>query len=63
MPVITLAAARVNKGLTQKEAAKALGVSPRTLWQWENGITVPKADMIDAICELYEIPYNNLKFR
>ena len=62
MPKITLAAARINKGVTQKEAAKALGVSLRTLWQWENGVSMQKADKIDTICNYYEMPYDNLKF-
>jgi transcriptional regulator with XRE-family HTH domain len=59
---ITLKAARINRNLSQKEAAKALKVSNKTLWSWENGLSVPKADKIDAICELYEIPYDNLIF-
>lgn len=62
MPKISLASARVNAGLTQKEAAQKLNVSNRTLWQWEKGYTIPKADKIDAICALYNIPYDNLIF-
>ena len=62
MPKITLKAARVNVGLTQKEAAKRLDVSNTTLCNWENNVSVPKADKIDAICELYGIPYDNLIF-
>ena len=62
MPKITLKAARVNAGLSQKEAAKRLNISNKTLCNWENNITVPKADKIDAICELYGIPYDNLIF-
>ena len=59
---ITLKAARINRNLSQKEAAKALNVSNKTLCSWENGLSVPKADKIDAICELYEVPYDNLIF-
>ena len=32
---ITLAAARVNRGLTQKELAQMLGISNKTLCSWE----------------------------
>lgn len=32
-----LKAARARLGLTQAEAAKVVGISPRTLWQWESG--------------------------
>lgn len=59
---ITLKAARINRNLSQKDAAKALNVSNKTLCSWENGLSVPKADKIDAICELYEVPYDNLIF-
>lgn len=59
---ITLAAARVNAGLDQKTAAKKLKVSNKTLGNWENGISAPRADKIDAICKLYCIAYDNIIF-
>ena len=62
MSKLTLKAARVNAGLTQKKAAKRLKVSNKTLCRWENGVSMPKADKIDAICELYAVPYDNLIF-
>lgn len=62
MPRITLKAARVNVGFTQKEAAKKLQVSNKTLCNWEKGVSVPKADKIDAICTLYNVTYDNLIF-
>ena len=40
-PKITLAAARVNAGLTQKEAAKLLNLTPATLQNYESGKTTP----------------------
>lgn len=62
MPQITLKAARVNIGLSQKEAAKRLKVSNKTLCNWEKGVTMPRPDKIDAICELYGVSYDNLIF-
>lgn len=62
MVKFTLAAARVNAGLSQKEAAKALGISNKTLCKWENYASFPGADMIPAICELYGIPYDQIDF-
>lgn len=62
MPKITLKAARVNAGYTQKEAARILGVSNKTLGSWEKGLSVPRVDMIDKICALYKIDYDNLLF-
>ena len=63
MPVkISLRAARVNAGYSQKDAADRLGVSSKTLGNWEKGITFPPADKIPAICELYGVSYDNLNF-
>lgn len=59
---ISLRAARVNAGYSQKEAAELLGVTSKTLGNWENGITFPSADKIVAICELYGVSYDNLNF-
>lgn len=59
---ITLEAARVNAGYSQKEAAKKLGVSNCTLLRWEKGISMPRANQITDICELYAIPYDMLIF-
>ena len=59
---ITLAAARVNAGLTQSQVAKELKVSNKTVNNWGNGKAIPKADKIDAICELYRVPYDNIIF-
>lgn len=58
----TLAAARVNAGLSQKEAAEKLGISNKTLCKWENYESYPGADMIPKICELYGIPYDQICF-
>lgn len=62
MRKFTLKAARVNAGFTQKEAAKKLGVSNKTLSSWENMLALPKADKIDAICELYDVTYDTIIF-
>ena len=63
MPVkISLRAARVNAGYSQKDAADRLGVSNKTLGNWEKGITFPPANKILAICKLYGVSYDNLNF-
>ena len=59
---ISLEAARVNAGLDQKSAAKAIGVSNRTLCNWENYITFPNATQIARICEVYGVPYDVINF-
>ena len=59
---ISIRSARVNAGLSQKAAADSLGVSNKTLGNWENGVTYPPADKIPLICKLYGVSYDNLNF-
>lgn len=59
---ITLKAARVNKGLTQAEAAKSLKIAVDTLRQYELGNTFPDVPMIRKIEELYDVSYNDIDF-
>ena len=59
---ITLKAARVNKNLTQPEAAEKLGIAVDTLVQWEKGRTFPDAPMIDKMTGLYGVTYDELNF-
>lgn len=59
---ITIKAARVNKGLTQVEAAKELGVSKDSLWNYENGRSYPDIRIVKKMVELYGISYDNLIF-
>lgn len=59
---MTLEAARRNVKLTQKEAAKRLGISNKTLGSWENGVTSPSAPMIAKLCKLYGVTYDNIFF-
>ncbi len=46
-----LKAAREKRGVTQKEAAEALGVSPKTYSKWETGENEPD---IETLCRLAE---------
>lgn len=59
---ISLAAARVNSGLKQAEAAKAIGVMPQTLRNWEKGKTSPKPAQVEKMCELYNVTWDILFF-
>ena len=62
MAKLTLKAARVNVGLDQKTAAKELKISNKTLGNWENGVSAPKPEKIDLICNLYKVNYDDLIF-
>ena len=62
MAMMTLKAARTNKGLCQMAAASEIGVSKKTLSNWENGKTFPDVPQIEKICEVYGVTYNDLIF-
>ncbi len=62
MKKITLKAARVNSGYSQKEASEILGISNKTLCSWENGKTFPDQPMIEKICTLYGVTYDMIVF-
>ena len=38
---ISLAAARVNAGMTQEDVAKKMGISKQTIINWEKGKNIP----------------------
>lgn len=58
---ISLAAARVNKGLTQDDIAKKMHVSKRTIVNWEKGIVIPSLATVEMLSRLYGIPINNIR--
>lgn len=62
MGKMTLKALRVNKEYTQSIAAKKMGVSQKTLSNWENGITFPDQKQIEKICEVYDTTYDYINF-
>lgn len=53
---ISLKAVRANTGMTQKDWAKALGVSDETVKNWETGKTEPKWSQLQTMSELSGIP-------
>ena len=57
---IPLAAARVNAGMTQEEAAKEMRVSKNTLVNWEKGVSEPSITQGRELAELYKIPLDNI---
>ncbi len=58
----TLKALRVNKDYTQKVAAKKMGISQKTLSNWENGISFPNQKQIEIICSVYGTSYDQINF-
>lgn len=59
---ITLEAARVNAGLTQPQAAQAVGVSVATILKWEKGTTVPPVDKAEQLIKLYGLHFDDVNF-
>lgn len=59
---ISLAAARVNANLTQKEVATALNVSNKTVCSWENGTCEPSISQAESLCDLYKRPMDSIIF-
>lgn len=55
---ITLKAARVNKGLTQREAAKYLKVNFQTISKYEIDSSKIPMKLLKDMCSLYKIPMN-----
>ena len=52
---ITLAAARVNAGLTQGEMAKKMKLSKNTIVSWEKGRIKPKPAQFEMYCRICDI--------
>lgn len=59
---ISLAAARVNAGFTQKEAAQMLGISNKTLALWEKGEAFPSVVQAEIIYKIYKRPVDSIFF-
>lgn len=52
--------ARKAKGVSQEELAVRLGVVRQTVSKWENGMSVPDADVLIKIAELLDVPVRQL---
>ena len=51
---------RKNKNLTQQELAEKLGVSDRTVGNWENGRNMPDLSLFKTLCDELDISINDL---
>lgn len=59
---MSLKAARVNAGLTQKEAAKALNIGKNTISNYEKYRTKPNIDTAKKMAELYGVSIDDIFF-
>ncbi len=53
-------ALRKTKGLTQDELAIRLHVVRQTVSKWEKGLSVPDAEMLQRIAEIFEVNVSQL---
>ena len=57
---ISLAAARVNAGMTQEDVAQEMHVSKQTIVNWEKGKVVPRIPEVEMLARIYKIPQDNI---
>lgn len=51
---------RKAKGLTQEELAERLHVVRQTVSKWEKGTSVPDAELLIRLSEIFEVPVSTL---
>ena len=56
----TLAELRKNSGFTQKELAKIFNISESSLAHYEQGLTLPSADMLVKFADYFHVPVGYL---
>lgn len=52
--------ARIRKELSIYNVAEMIGKSPSTVSRYEKGEVIPNAEIIDKLCEVLDIYYNDL---
>ena len=57
---ISLAAARVNAGMTQEDVAREMHVSKQTIVNWEKGKVIPGIPEVEMLARIYNIPQDNI---
>ena len=59
---ISLAAARVNAGMSQKDVARQMHITEATLVSWEKGNTEPKPSQARELEKIYNFPMDYIFF-
>lgn len=55
-----IAETRKQLGMTQKELAKKIGISDKTVSKWECGNSIPDISYLEALCDSLDIKVNEL---
>jgi transcriptional regulator with XRE-family HTH domain len=53
--------ARIERGMTQAEVARQVGVSVVSIYLWETGKTRPQAANLRALCKVLKLPVRATK--
>lgn len=51
---------RLEKGFSQSDIAKILGVDRRTVSAWENKICEPSFEMLGKLCDVFDESLENI---
>ena len=51
---------RKNKGISQEELSVKLNVVRQTISKWESGLSIPDAEMLISISEVFETPVSEI---
>lgn len=57
-----IAEARAQVRLNQSELARAMGVTPQAVQQWEEGLTSPRGNRIGKLAELLKVTPSWIQF-
>ena len=60
MNKITMKAARVNAGMTQKDMSAKMHVTVATISTWERGIRIPKPAQFEMYCRICGRPTDDI---
>ena len=55
-----IAECRKSKKLTQSDLAEKLGVTNKSISNWENGRSMPDLSLFKPLCELLDISINDI---
>ena len=62
MKKMSVAAARTDAEMTQKQAALALGITPKTYCKYEKGHSMPSVEMAFKIAALFGRSIDEIRF-
>lgn len=59
---MSIRACRAQRGYSQSDVAKFVGVTNKSVVDWETGKSSPTTDKAQRLVDLFEIPFNHIDF-